>query len=498
MLRAPRMRRVWALAVLALSVGQHALAQTPTGPNGIDFASLGESSNNEEDVGRLNRAGVNADANMDTAALVAVTPVPSSTLAPPAPDIHVIRSDFSVLNGSYDAARVSDKTMFPAPTPVVVATQAPIVHHSNNFALLNGSVDPARLGETPAPPTVSVVVLSNAASVAFSALPVSSSNDIQGFPFADAPTTAATESVVVAATPAPSPLANGTQQDDSWWQQQVCASSPESCAVVSSKGMFDRRLAVAAAAAATVPAPGDLSGVEKSLREAATFRLASNLMLVAASFASTGVGLLLGAFAIVLCIFFAISAGEAVRQLLIANVEFCSRGRENVLWTTEVLLEHELIASVQQFGRSLPSNLTDPQELATRVADHVNALLGSTLAFFKVYVAATGSFNATTNAANVWTSLPDQSARDERGWTVVPTFYSSIADGKPNVFDALVMWGTTPCTGCTDAFVAQVAGYAKQASVSIAKSRLVAGGKCQRAAADGGGDIFVCLNNQNP
>ncbi|KAJ0392832.1 hypothetical protein ATCC90586_012213 [Pythium insidiosum] len=318
MLRAPRMRRVWALAVLALSVGQHALAQTPTGPNGIDFASLGESSNNEEDVGRLNRAGVNADANMDTAALVAVTPVPSSTSAPPAPDSHVVRSDFSVLNGSYDAARVSDKTMSPAPTPVVVATQAPIVHHSNNFALLNGSVDAARLGETPAPPTVSVVVLSNAASVAFSALPVSSSNDIQGFPFADAPTTAATESVVVAATPAPSPVANGTQQDDSWWQQQVCASSPESCAVVSSKWMFDRRLAVAAAAAATVPAPGDLSGVESSLRKAATLRLASNLLLVAANFASTGVGLLLGAFAIVLCIFFAISAGEAVRQLLIA------------------------------------------------------------------------------------------------------------------------------------------------------------------------------------
>lgn len=58
--------------------------------------------------------------------------------------------------------------------------------------------------------------------------------------------------------------------------------------------------------------------MERSLRNAAEFRLAANLLMVAAGFASTGVGALLGTFAIVLCVFFSMSAGEAVRQLLIA------------------------------------------------------------------------------------------------------------------------------------------------------------------------------------
>lgn len=108
------------------------------------------------------------------------------------------------------------------------------------------------------------------------------------------------------------------------------------------------------------------------------------------------------------------------------------------------MLEHELISSIQQFGRSLPSTLNDPYDIAVRVADHVNALLTTSLSFFKVYIAPTGSFNVSTNAANFWTSLPTHSDRDDRGWTVVPTFYSAVVDGKPSVFDALVMWGTTP------------------------------------------------------
>ncbi|GLD95658.1 hypothetical protein PINS_up004335 [Pythium insidiosum] len=128
------------------------------------------------------------------------------------------------------------------------------------------------------------------------------------------------------------------------------------------------------------------------------------------------------------------------------NVEYCPRGSTRpVLWTSQVLVETELMRYTAHVGRTLPPGLTDPQLIATLLNDGVQRLVHDDFSFFKVYVARNGSFNATTSKGAYWTTLPGHAASDDRGWTVVPDVYSTRDENDVDfVFDALVMWGTTP------------------------------------------------------
>lgn len=114
-------------------------------------------------------------------------------------------------------------TVFSAPPMPSISAAAPSAPRSHGFAALDGSFDAARLGDVGStrpsatePAVVSVVVLTDAGSVAFSALPVSPANDIQGFPFGADDTANATQSARM--TPqADNETVDLEDRDESWW-----------------------------------------------------------------------------------------------------------------------------------------------------------------------------------------------------------------------------------------------------------------------------------------
>ncbi|KAJ0388750.1 hypothetical protein P43SY_012035 [Pythium insidiosum] len=69
------------------------------------------------------------------------------------------------------------------------------------------------------------------------------------------------------------------------------------------------------------------------------------------------------------------------------NVEYCPRGPTHpVLWTSQVLVETELVRYTTHVGLTLPPGLTDPHLIATLLNDGVQRLVHEDFAFFKVSV----------------------------------------------------------------------------------------------------------------